>query len=118
MSDSENIEQQVMDWYNENWNGRVFPFFKRPALTLDTSLSTGKYPWADEDAIDILGKYFEKFQVDNKDFSFNKYWPNEETFMPLNCLRSKENQWQWVEPEPLTLKMLVESAKAGHWLYV
>ncbi|EIW9159309.1 DUF1493 family protein, partial [Klebsiella pneumoniae] len=43
--------------------------------------------------------------------------PNEEVVLPLNFLRSKDNKWEWIEPEPLTLKMLVESAKAGRWLY-
>lgn len=117
MNNSENIEQQVMSWYNDSWNGRVFPFFMKPVLTLETSLSTGKSPWADEDAIEILDEYFTKFQVDRKNFSFRKYWPNEEVFMPLNFLRSKENKWTWIEPEPLTLEMLVESAKTGYWLY-
>lgn len=117
MNVPDNIEQQVLNWYQDNWNGRVFPFFKKPALTLETSLSTGKYPWSDEDATEILEAYFTKFQVDSKNFSFRKYWPNEEVFMPLNFLRSKKHKWKWVEPEPLTLKMLVESAKAGHWLY-
>ncbi|WP_202307270.1 DUF1493 family protein [Dryocola clanedunensis] len=117
MSNSDNIEQQVMDWYNENWNGRVLPFFRKPVLTLETSLSTGKYPWADEDAIDIIDQYFSHFEVERRDFAFRKYWPNEETLIPLNCLRSKESKWTWKEPEPLTLKMLVESAKAGYWLY-
>lgn len=106
-----------MHWYHENWNGRVLPFFKRPVLTLEASLSTGKYPWADEEAIELLEEYFNTFHVDKGNFLFNKYWPNEEIFMPLNFLRSKENKWQWIEPEPLTLNMLVESAKAGYWLY-
>ncbi|WP_174500633.1 DUF1493 family protein [Escherichia coli] len=117
MNDSDNIEQQVMNWYKENWNGRVFPFFRKPSLTLETSLSTGKYPWADEDAIEILDDYFGKFNVERKNFTFGKYWPNEEVVLPLNFLRSKDNKWEWIEPEPLTLKMLVESAKAGRWLY-
>lgn len=117
MKDSEIEERQVMRWYQENWNGRVLPFFKKPQLTLETSLSTGRYPWTDEDAIDILKDYFIQFNVDKRNFSFNKYWPNEEIFLPLNFLRSKENKWKWIEPEPLTLKMLVESAKAGYWIY-
>ena len=117
MKDTKNIEMQVLDWYNDSWNGRVFPFFRKPALTLETSLSTGKYPWADEEAVEILDEYFSRFNVDRQNFSFKKYWPNEEVFMPLNFLRSKQNKWKWIEPEPLTLKMLVESAKAGHWLY-
>lgn len=86
-------------------------------MTLETSLSTGQYPWADEDAMVIIDQYFLTFNVDKRNFVFRKYWPNEETFMPLNCLRPKENKWKWMEPEPLTLKMLVESAKAGYWLY-
>lgn len=117
MCDPKNIEMQVINWYNDNWNGRVLPFFRKPVLTLETSLSTGKYPWADEDAKDILDEYFNRFNVDREKFSFIKYWPNEEVFMPLNFLRSKDNKWTWIEPEPLTLKMLVESAKAGRWLY-
>lgn len=117
MNDSKNTEQQVLNWYRERWNGRVLPFFRKPAVTLETSLSTGKYPWAGEDASEILDDYFARFQVDRKNFLFRKYWPNEEVFMPLNFLRSKENKWRWIEPEPLTLKMLVESARTGHWLY-
>ncbi|MCW1877327.1 DUF1493 family protein [Erwinia sp. INIA-01] len=117
MSASRSIQQQVMAWYDENWNSRVFPFFKRPMLTLETSLSTGKYPWSADDAMDILEDYFSRFSVDRQTFAFHSYWPNEETFIPINFLRSKENKWQWLEPKPLTLNMLVESAKAGRWLY-
>ncbi|MEA5103513.1 DUF1493 family protein [Pantoea sp. S18] len=117
MSEANTIENQVMDWYRENYNRPIFPFFKRQALTPETSLSTGKYPWADEDAIEILEEYFTRFNVEKRDFSFIKYWPNEEVFMPLNFFRSKANKWKWIEPQPLTLNMLVESAKAGYWLY-
>jgi len=117
MSDLDNIERQIIEWYEQKWNKPVLPFFKEPALTLETSLSTGKYPWADEDAIEILDDYFSRFNVDKKNFSFIKYWPNEEVVFPLNFLRSKEKRWRWIEPEPLTIKMLVESAKTGYWLY-
>lgn len=117
MSDLHDFEKEVMDWYEINWNGRVLPFFKKPALTSETSLSTGKYPWADEDAMEILDDYFRCFNVDRKNFSFDKYWPNEEVTFPLNFLRSQERKWWWIEPEPLTLKMLAESAKAGCWLF-
>ncbi|MDU1571864.1 MAG: DUF1493 family protein [Pantoea sp.] len=117
MSDLHDFEKQVMDWYESKWNGRVLPFFKKPALTIETSLSTGKYPWANEDAIEIVDDYFRRFNVDRKNFSFVKYWPNEEVILPLNFLRSKEHKWRWIEPESLTLKMLAESAKAGYWLY-
>lgn len=110
-------ENAVFSWYDENYNLPVFPRFKKPTLTLATSLSTGKHPWSCDDAVDILNAYFEKFQIDKRDFCFIKYWPNEETFMPLNFLRKKENRYHYVEPEPLTLDMLVKSANAGYWLY-
>lgn len=112
------IESKVVDWYQDNWNKPVFPFFwKRPVLTPETSLSTGKHPWIADDAMDILDDYFSRFQVNRDNFNFNKYWPNENTFMPLNFLRPKNNKWRWTEPEPLTLNMLIESAKAGRWIY-
>ncbi|WP_330982166.1 MULTISPECIES: DUF1493 family protein [Enterobacterales] len=117
MTEINDVEQRVIDWYQKNWNKPVFPLFRRPELTMETSLSTGKFPWANEDAVEIVEQYFTLFGVDKRHFSFMKYWPNEEVFMPLNFLRSKKNKWKWIEPEPLTLKMLVESAKAGYWLY-
>jgi len=117
MNDPDSIENKILSWYQKNWNGPVFPFFKRPILTLDTSLSSGKYLWSDEDAEEILEEYFDKFKVDKRDFSFRKYWPNEEVFMPLHFLRTKSKKWKWLEPEPLTLRMLAESAKTGYWLY-
>ncbi|MBV8041919.1 DUF1493 family protein [Pluralibacter sp.] len=117
MNNSVDIEKQVMDWYQKNWNKPVFPFFRRPVLTMETSLSTGEYPWANVDAQEILESFFSEFRVEKRGFSFIKYWPNEETFMPLNFLRPKNEKWHRTEPVPLTLKMLVESAKAGHWLY-
>lgn len=107
----------VLDWYEKKYNQPTFPFFNRPVLTLETSLNTGKYPWSIEDATEILDDYFEIFNVDRKNFSFDKYWPNEEIFMPLNIFRKKEHKWHWIEPEPLTINMLVESACAGYWLY-
>lgn len=70
MSDLHDFEKEVMEWYESNWNGRVLPLFKKTALTMETSLSTGKYPWANEDAIEIVDDYFRRFNVDRKNFSF------------------------------------------------
>lgn len=110
-------DAQVLAWYQERRNKPLFLSFKRPTLTLETSLSTGDYPWCWEDGEDILVEYFDKFHVDKGNFSFIKYWPNEGVFMLLNFLRSKDKKRKWTEPKPLTLKMLAESAKAGRWLY-
>ncbi|MDC9590738.1 DUF1493 family protein [Xenorhabdus sp. XENO-10] len=119
MVDRTNIEHEVLAWYEVKYHGPVYPFpcFKTPKLTLETSLSTGKYPWSWEDAEDILAEYFEKFEVEQRHFTFLKYWPNEEVLIPLNFLRRKENRIKYIEPAPLTMAMLVNSAKAGYWLY-
>lgn len=110
-------EKQVMAWYHENYNGPIFPLFKRQVLTRETSLSTGSYPWVWEDGEEIMDEYFARFQVDKRGFDFNKYWPGDDTFRPFEFLLPKHKRRAWIEPQPLTLGMLVESAKAGYWLY-
>jgi len=112
-----NTENEVLKWYQDKWNKPTLPFFRKPLLSPETSLSTGKNPWSAEDAIVIVQDYFATFNVDEKGFDFRRYWPNEEVFLPLNSLRTKEEKWKWVEPKPLTIKMLIESAIAGYWLY-
>lgn len=115
---SDDIGQQVFDWYDEKWNLRT-PFSKKKPLTPDISLSTGKYPWIWEDGLEIMEEYFKVFKVDNAGFVFMKYWPQEisitSALLSLLTPKSKRNKAQ--EPEPLTISMLMESAKAGRWLY-
>ena len=90
----------------------MFPFFKRAVISQETSLSNGKYQLAWEDAEDLLVEYFEKFNVEQRDFAFIKYWPNDETFCPLPLFWKK-----YIEPKPLTVEMLMQSAVVGYWLY-
>ena len=111
------IEERVLDWYQDYWGVPVFPSFKKIKIAEDTSLSTGKDRLLWEDAEDLLVEYFTIFNVEKKGFSFIKYWPNEEVFMPLNFLRGKGEKLKFTEPEVLTVKMLMESARAGYWLY-
>lgn len=56
----DSIQDAVFVWYEKYYN--VKPLFskKKPQLTLDTSLSTGKYPWARETGDDILNDYFKR----------------------------------------------------------
>ncbi|MDC9588926.1 DUF1493 family protein [Xenorhabdus sp. XENO-10] len=89
MVDRTNIESEVFAWYEANHNVPIFLCFKKPKLTLETSLSTGKYPWSWEDAEDILAEYFEKCNVDPRNFSFIKYWPNEEIFIPFPIVQQR-----------------------------
>jgi hypothetical protein len=106
-------EADVLTWYGERFNKPGLLTKKRWPATLDTSLSTGDHVWASETGADIMNEYFEKFDVDRANFDFYRYWP-EETFILyalFTCGKGDD------EPEPLTLRMLIESAKAGAWLY-
>ncbi|OTA15105.1 hypothetical protein Xvie_03049 [Xenorhabdus vietnamensis] len=109
-------EKWVFDWYQKKWNGTYF-FSRKPwKLDLSTSLTTGSHPWAWETGEEIMNDYFETFQVDKEGFNILKYWPEEPGWIP-NFLLPKSMRIPYIEPEPLTLKMLVESAKAGRWIY-
>ncbi len=113
----ESIDNRLLTWYHDHWHQSVLPFSSRPAPTPETSLSTGEFAWAWEDAEGILIEYFDTFSVDKRNFSFTRYWPNEQPFSPLNILGIKDNSAEKIAPLPLTLSMLIESAKTGYWLY-
>ncbi|MFG6656867.1 DUF1493 family protein [Scandinavium sp. M-37] len=103
--------EDVIKWYNAGWNKKG----KWP-VTIDTSLTTGRYVWAWEAGEEIMDNYFQTFNVDPMNFDFFKYWPEEPCILVAllpKCLRSRHI----VEPVPLTLNMLAESARASKWLY-
>lgn len=60
--------------------------------------------------------YFQRFNVDSGSFNFLTYWPNEKGLLP-NFLRPKSQKVPDVEPKPLTISMLIASAKARKWLF-
>ncbi|WP_261644420.1 DUF1493 family protein [Erwinia mallotivora] len=113
---NEDIAASVISWYEENYNLKPLFAKKKPVLTSETSLSTGDYPWARETGDDIMKDYFSRFCVDNSGFDFIKYWPYEKGMIP-NFLRPRSMRVEEKEPEELTIMMLIESAKAGRWLY-
>lgn len=110
------IAASVISWYEDNYNLKPLFAKKKPVLTFETSLSTGDYPWARETGDDIMKDYFERFNVDDTDFEFFKYWPPSKGLIP-NFLRPKDLKVESRRAEPLTISMLIESAKAGRWLY-
>ncbi|POT57783.1 hypothetical protein C3432_07525 [Citrobacter amalonaticus] len=106
-------DDEVIAWYSERFNKPALFTKKRWPVSINTSLSTGKYVWASETGADIMNEYFERFDVDRAEFDFYRYWPQETFFLyALFTCGGDDN-----EPEPLTLKMLADSAKAGIWLY-
>ena len=106
-------DEEVISWYNERFNKPAFFTKKRWPVSLKTSLSTGDYVWASETGADIMNDYFKRFAVDPANFDFHRYWP-EETFILYSLFTCGKYD---VEPQPLTLRMLTDSAKAGRWLY-
>lgn len=111
----EEIQRKVLDWYDNKWNLPT-PFSKKRPLSLDTSLSTGDRAWARETGDDIMKDYFSRFNVDDSSFDFLKYWPVSKGFIP-NFIRPRSLRMEEKRAEPLTIAMLIESAKAGRWLY-
>ncbi|HEE0118871.1 TPA: DUF1493 family protein [Citrobacter gillenii] len=106
-------DDDVIAWYNERFNKPGLFSGKRWPVTIDTSLTTGDHVWASETGADIMKEYFERFNVDDTNFDFYRYWPVE-TFFLYALLTSGGND---DKPEPLTIRMLAESARAGVWLY-
>ncbi|CAI2497270.1 Protein of uncharacterised function (DUF1493) [Serratia ficaria] len=84
----------------EDYNGFWLWLFKRYPLTKETDLRKD-FRMAPEDAYELMERYVELFNIDPKDIHFSKYYPE----------NNKSPR------EPLTINMLIESAKAGRWLY-
>ncbi|MBJ7223209.1 MULTISPECIES: DUF1493 family protein [Pectobacteriaceae] len=101
------IERRVIELIKK-YDGHIF-FAKRfLVITPDTDLKRN-VKLASEDAIALLTEYVESFGISTQDISFTDYFPNEkglfEAFTPK------------APPKPLTVGMLIESAKEGRWLY-
>lgn len=112
---NDELARNVLEWYENKWNLPT-PFSKKRLLSIDTSLSTGEYPWARETGDEIMKDYFARFGVDDSSFDFLKYWPVSKGYIP-NLIRPRSMRVEEKCVEPLTIAMLIESAKAGCWLY-
>lgn len=95
---SEDIEKAVFALV-EDYNGRSLFTFKRYKLELDTDLNND-FRMDPIDAYELLERYADSFRIDPGTISFNDYFPDDFT----------------TPHDPLTLRLLVESAQAGRWL--
>lgn len=86
-------------------------------MTNDTSLSTGNKSVLPEDAHDFLAEYADLLHVDMGNFEFRQYFPNAGIWFLPKAILPKHMQTDNHEPKALTVEMLIESAKAGRWLY-
>ncbi|AJJ63898.1 DUF1493 family protein [Yersinia aldovae] len=86
-------------------------------LQTDSSLSTGEHQTVPEDIYELMDKYSEKFNVDCSKIHWRRYFPQVVfPFLP-NAILSEHLKSDRHKPEPFTVRMLIESAKAGRWLY-
>lgn len=94
----DDIEKRIFQLV-EPYNGRSWLTFKKPHLTKESSLNQSMQ-MDEEEASDLLDEIFTEFNLAPDAFDFSIYFPA--TKQPA---------------KPLTIHMLIESAKAGRWLY-
>lgn len=104
---NENIESEIIEYFYKNYSPRKWGLWgERPKVTLDTRLAEDlRIHW--DDAEIALNEYLKIWNVNPEGMEITHYFEPEFLGSP--------------EPdpplEPLTVRMLVESAKAGRWLY-
>jgi len=83
-------------------------------ISLDTDLRTDlRMLWEDAEA--MLSKFFVTFKVDQGDFDFSRYFPNEGGLLFNLAARLSGKRRPGMQPEKLTVGMLARAAKAGIW---
>ncbi|HEJ7033266.1 DUF1493 family protein [Serratia sp. SRS-8-S-2018] len=69
--------------------------------------------WADAEG--LMEDFFEKFSVDKASFNIKTYYPDPPMGTLLKNLFRREKELP--EVPQFTVNMLIESARAGRWLY-
>lgn len=82
----------------------------------EDSLNTGHYGVLPEDAEEFFKEYFAEFNVNYSSFDFRKYFPREGIFFLPNAILPNYLKSDKHQPAPLTVQMLITSAKAGRWI--
>ncbi|XXD11074.1 DUF1493 family protein [Klebsiella sp. R445] len=83
---------------------------KQKLLTLETDLDTDMQLDVGE-AEDLMDEFFKEFQVERGNFKIETYYPDE----PFSWNPFKK--FPLLPVPDFTIGMLIESAKAGKWLY-
>jgi len=95
---NEDIEKAVFALV-EDYNGRSLFTFRRYKLELDTDLNND-FRMDPLDAYELLERYAERFGINPETITFAEYFPED-----FNAPH-----------DPLTIRLLIESAQAGRWL--
>lgn len=94
----DSVEQTVYDLVNE-YNGPRLFLIKRYPLKPTTDLKED-FRMDPIDAYALLERYVEMFNIEPSEIDFERYFPEN---------LSKNH-------DPLTIQLMIDSAKAGHWL--
>lgn len=100
------VEKEIIDFIDQEYNTKkYFLFGPKRTITPDTSIRDD-LKLVFEDSEELLQEYFKRWNVDPEKFEI------------LNYLNPEYPGSKEPDPhKPLTVGMLVESAKAGRWLY-
>ncbi|MBB1200963.1 DUF1493 family protein [Enterobacteriaceae bacterium 89] len=99
-------ENELLQYLTENYSER-----KRPVKKEWTFQEHFNFP--PEDLEDMILDLFTRYGIEYDSFVLDNYF-EPEIFWWQWKLRK---QWQERQLKPLTVEMLIESAKAGKWLY-
>ncbi|WP_312074360.1 DUF1493 family protein [Atlantibacter sp.] len=105
----DDIEQRIYEFVRPYAGTYIFNI-KKMELTRDTDFDTD-LNLEDVEVEDLMNDFFETFNVDKGNFKIETYYPH----VPFSW-----NPFKKTEPVPVpdfTIGMLIESAKAGKWLY-
>lgn len=100
------LDKELIEFIDQGYNTKkYFLFGPKKVITLNTNIRDD-LKLVYEDCEDLMDEYFKRWNVDPQGFEILDYFNPE-------YLGSKEPD----PHKPLTVAMLIESAKAGRWLY-
>lgn len=99
-------EQELLDYVTEKYGER-----KKPAQKEWTF--EGHFNFIQEDLEEMLFDLFTRYGIDHRNFNLDDYFMPEFYWWQFRL----KKEWRNRDFKTLTLEMIIESAKAGRWLY-
>ncbi|CAI2529499.1 DUF1493 family protein [Serratia ficaria] len=109
---AETLEEQVIALVRKHYGTVITgrPPKITPASDIDADIGM---EWSE--AEELMDAFFESFSVDKAGFNIKTYYPDPPMGTLLKNLFRREKDLP--EAPPFTVNMLIESARAGRWLY-
>ncbi|MBV7404898.1 DUF1493 family protein [Enterobacter sp. ENT03] len=99
-------EQEFLNYVTENYSDRKHPAKKEWTFQ-------EHFNFVPEDLEDMLIDLFTRYGIEHSTFVLDNYFEPELHWWQFKLRR----KWEGRQFKPLTLEMIIESAKAGRWLY-